>query len=162
MPSKARLEIQEQAGDWHRLIMTRGPVEKGAFYYTLDFEADEFENGDPPMEPEHMDGLEWPPKKTDGRFRVVGEAHVSADTFRAKNLKSVRISVITKPERNVVSGEAAKHFKVVFQNRKRVTLARKRTDYKLWRGPLGIEPHLRPAFVYNGLAFLKQMSPMFS
>jgi len=151
------LEIAKVGEDTHEIRLS-GHEEDGKcrLDYELWFSARNASNL-------NFDDPEWPPEEKDGEFHIGrgsawGGLEDPADSCEAYDLTSVRLKRYIRP----AVGNSCKSFHVYYVDEtakepKRRTLAKKRTDYKLWRGPLGIEPRLRPAFVHNGLAFIRQM-----
>jgi len=119
------------------------------FYYKLAVDAEKVEQG-------RIGDEEWRNRKVkNGKMILVGRV-LKGDSVIATNTSSARCEV--RKESPVPSFNVT-YIDETAKEPKRRTLAKKRTDYKLWRGPLGIEPRLRPAFVHNGLAFIGRLLP---
>jgi len=155
MPENGKLRIVKEPEGKHRIefgISKEAPN----WDYVCDFDAEDF--GNIKMDPEqpYGEGLEWPPTPNRGYHLEGTTALPRGDAFRTTKIE--RIKVATR------EGSDVSLFDVIYRDEtierpKERTLAKKRSDYKLWRGPLGIEPRLRPAFVYNGLAFIRRLLP---
>jgi len=150
--AEAKLEIRKVEEGRYRIALGTTEREAKPFIYVMEI------NGGADLENINMDPEEWPPEKRNGRWVVPrgGAGRFVSDSLYAENLKTVILKVH--------EDSRTKYFEVHFVDeatpeKREVTLAKRRTDYKLWRGPLGIEPRLRPAFVYNGLAFVRQILP---
>jgi len=146
----SRFEIAKTGPNTHEVRLGTPEYEVGEYFrYKVTIEAGSIENI-------RMEEEEWKNRKVkDGK--VIITAIVGAfpkDAVRATSLTSVRCQVRGESEMPTFN---ATYIDETAKKPKRRTLAKKRTDYKLWRGPLGIEPRLRPAFVHNGLALVRRL-----
>jgi len=149
MPS--RFEIAKTGSDTHEVRLGTPGWEEGVplLQFRLTIEAESVENI-------NMETEEWENRKMkNGKVIITGVAvGFPWDSVRAFGLTSARCEVREKSE---MPSFNATYIDETAREPKRVTLARKRVDYKLWRGPLKIEPRLRPAFIHNGLALVRQI-----